>query len=155
MKSSSKFQMCHSRKNVPSFTTNSNREPIWKKIINLLMNRGQESVIITSICTKENGKPLHKGLWFPYWLPEDRLELMDLSFCGKLLLHYIDISWAPWRFKSPVNWLCIQQLAQSDRKKSNIRITGSLRGETTGDRWVPSQKANNAENVSLLWCHHG
>ena len=30
-----------------------------------------------------------------------------------------------------------------------------LWGESTGDRWFPSQRASNAENVSIWWRHHG
>ena len=30
-----------------------------------------------------------------------------------------------------------------------------LWGESTGERWIPSQRASNAENVSIWWRHHG
>ena len=29
-----------------------------------------------------------------------------------------------------------------------------LWGEFTGDRWIPRQRASNAENVSIWWRHH-
>ena len=29
-----------------------------------------------------------------------------------------------------------------------------LWGESTGDRWIPSQRASSAENVSIWWRHH-
>ena len=29
-----------------------------------------------------------------------------------------------------------------------------LWGEFTGDRWIPAQRASNAENVSIWWHHH-
>ena len=39
------------------------------------------------------------------------------------------------------------------KKTSNLRVTGFL-GEFAGDRQSPSQKASNAENVSIWWRHH-
>ena len=29
-----------------------------------------------------------------------------------------------------------------------------LWGDFTGDRWIPAQRASNAENISIWWRHH-
>ena len=41
--------------------------------------------------------------------------------------------------------------------KENIKALRlwPLWGEFTGDRWIPAQRASNAENVSIWWRHHG
>ena len=43
------------------------------------------------------------------------------------------------------------------KKTSKLRVTGLCAGNSpvTGDRWNPVQMASNAENVSILWRHHG
>ena len=33
-----------------------------------------------------------------------------------------------------------------------FRVTGPLRGETTGHRWIPLTKASDAEHWYFLWC---
>ena len=40
--------------------------------------------------------------------------------------------------------------------KENIKALRHcpLWGESIGDWWIPSQKASNAENVSIWWRHH-
>ena len=40
------------------------------------------------------------------------------------------------------------------KENSKARVTGSLWGESTGDWWTPTQRASNAENVSIWWRHH-
>ena len=37
---------------------------------------------------------------------------------------------------------------------SKLRVTGPLWGEFTGHRWIPSQRASNAENVFSWWRHY-
>ena len=40
--------------------------------------------------------------------------------------------------------------------KENIKAPRHwpLWGESTGHWWFPSQRASNAENISISWCHH-
>ena len=45
--------------------------------------------------------------------------------------------------------------ADQRKHKSKLRVTGLLWGEFTGDRWIPAEKASDAENVSIWWRHHG
>ena len=37
---------------------------------------------------------------------------------------------------------------------SKLRSTGPLWGESTSDRWFPSQRVRRAESVSMAWRHH-
>ena len=44
-------------------------------------------------------------------------------------------------FKSPANRLFVQDVVQNNRKEAlKFRITGPLRGTSTGDRWMPPSK---------------
>ena len=60
--------------------------------------------------------------------------------------------WVRWRLKS---WLFAQQFLQAQIKE-NIKAPchWPLWGKFTGGWGIPEQKANNAENVSIRWCHH-
>ena len=60
----------------------------------------------------------------------------------------------PWRPKSPASRLFTQPFIQVHIKE-NIKAPRHwpLWGEFTGDRWIPAQRANNAENVSIWWRH--
>ena len=67
-------------------------------------------------------------------------------------LHYRNITWASWHWKSPVNWLFVQfRLASS--KTSKVCRTGPLRGESTGDWWFHTHVTSNAESISMTWYH--
>ena len=63
--------------------------------------------------------------------------------------------WAQWRLKSPASRLFTQALNQAQIKE-NIKAPRHwpLWGEFNGDRWIPAQRASNAENVSIWWRHH-
>ena len=37
---------------------------------------------------------------------------------------------------------------------TSLTIVYPLCGKFTGDRWIPTQMASNAENVSIWWRHH-
>ena len=62
--------------------------------------------------------------------------------------------WARWRLKSPASWLSVQPFVQ-------VQIKQNIKGPRHWPLWVestagfPSQRANNAENVSIWWHHHG
>ena len=51
--------------------------------------------------------------------------------------------------------VCSTVYSGADQKK-NIKAPchWALCGEFTGDRWIPTQMASNAENVSIWWRHH-
>ena len=53
------------------------------------------------------------------------------------------------------SWLFVQPFVQAHTKE-NIKapIHWDLWWESTGDRGFPLQRASNAENVSIWWCHH-
>ena len=62
--------------------------------------------------------------------------------------------WVPWHLKSPASRLFTQPYVQI---KENIKAPRHrpLWGEITGRRWIPrTQRASNAENVSIWWRHH-
>ena len=64
--------------------------------------------------------------------------------------------WARWRLKSPASRLFTQPFVQAQIKE-NIKAPHHwpLCGEFTGHRWqFPTQRASNAENVSIWWRHH-
>ena len=45
--------------------------------------------------------------------------------------------------------------SSTDQRKHQLAPSHwPLWGEFTGDRWIPAQKASNAENVSIWWRHH-
>ena len=41
-----------------------------------------------------------------------------------------------------------------DQRKHQSSASLAFVRKFTGDRWFPAQKATNAENVSIWWCHH-
>ena len=63
--------------------------------------------------------------------------------------------WARWRLDSPASRLLSQPFVQTQITE-NIKALRlwPLRGKFTGHRWIPSQRASNAENVSIWWRHH-
>ena len=47
----------------------------------------------------------------------------------------------PWRLELPVNGVFVQQFGETDNNEtSKVRVTVSLRIESTGDRWFPAQR---------------
>ena len=63
--------------------------------------------------------------------------------------------WVRQRFKSPVFWLFAWPFVRPQIKENiNASRHWPLWGESTDDRWFPSQKASNAENVSIWWRYH-
>ena len=59
--------------------------------------------------------------------------------------------WARWRLNSSASPLLAQPFIQAQIKE-NI-VTGFC--ERNPHHWYPSQRASNAENVSIWWRHHG
>ena len=80
---------------------------------------------------------------FSTWLPKQRLPLQ-------------------WRHNEhdgvsnhpPHIHLLNRLFRHRSKKTSKLRVTGLLWGEFSGDRWIPAQRASNAENVSIWWRHH-
>ena len=59
---------------------------------------------------------------------------------ASIISHYWDVTWtASWDLKSPATQLFAQQIVQHD-KKSKLHISSPVRGEYTGDRWIPLPK---------------
>ena len=47
-------------------------------------------------------------------------------------------------------WYTIRMMTSSN--ENIFRVTGPLRGEFTGHRWIPLTKASDAELWYFLWC---
>ena len=96
-------------------------------------------------------------------LPESETDYINIFFKSKSLItygfcvifwpddHYSDVMMSTMAFQitgvSSV-WSTICSVADW-RFASLVFVTG-----TTGHRWIPPQRANNAENVSIWWRHH-
>ena len=65
--------------------------------------------------------------------------------------HYNDVIWARRRLKSTAPWLFTQPFIQSagQRKHKSSASLAFVTGE------FPTQRASKAENVFILWRHHG
>ena len=76
--------------------------------------------------------------------------------------------WPPYRlFHNPSQWrhnecdglsnhqfaVCLIVYSNADKKIKSPRHW-PLWGLSTGERWIPSQITNNAENISIWWRHH-
>ena len=53
-----------------------------------------------------------------------------------------------------VSIVCSTVCAGANQRKHQSSASLALWGESTADRWFPSQRASNAENVSIWWRHH-
>ena len=63
-------------------------------------------------------------------------------------VHPSDVKRAWLRLRSPRTWLFVQKLLNT-----KTALLAFLR-ESTCDWWFPSQRASNAENVSMPWRHY-
>ena len=93
-----------------------------------------------------------------YHLPLDVAVMLFILFSMLPIYHwYITMTsqWARWHLKSPALGLFTQPFIQAQIEE-NIKAPRHwpLWREFTGDRWIPTQKASNAGNVSISWCHH-
>ena len=52
-----------------------------------------------------------------------------------------------------VSIICSSVGSGEDKKTSKLRVTGLWARNWPVDGEFPAQKANNAENVSIWWCH--
>ena len=70
-------------------------------------------------------------------------------------LHYNDVIMGPWRFKSPPSPLFTQPFIQAQIKENiKLRITGLCAGNSPVTGEFPTQRASNAEHVSIWRRHH-
>ena len=66
-------------------------------------------------------------------------------------VHYGDLTWELYCLKSLDIRLFVQQLVQV-KNKENIKLTSKGNALVIGG--FPAWRAGNADNTSLLWCHH-
>ena len=81
--------------------------------------------------------------------------------CHNALL-YSDVTTVQWRHNNhqasqiTCTRLFVQACVQVNMEENTkARVSGPLWGESTGDRWIPSQRASNAKKVSIEWRHYG
>ena len=99
-----------------------------------------------------------------YWCP-----VVQLSGCScarplykwplynwPLEQHYSDVIMSAWWASQMVSLMLFTQPFIQAQIKENIKALRHwpLWGEFTGDRWNPTQRASNAENVSIWWRHN-
>ena len=80
-----------------------------------------------------------------------------------------DVCWWPWCISllwrhngrdgvsnhQPHDCLLNRLFKHRSKKTSKLRVTGlCVRGEFTGDRWIPRTKGSNAKKVFIWWLHH-
>ena len=109
---------------------------------------------------------IHSGISYtgettPYWIRalDSNFVFVILADALVLGLHcsgrsqniIVTSKWAHWRLKSPAFRLFAQPSVQAQIKEN---IKTPRRRETTCHRWLPSKRANNAENVCIWWRHH-
>ena len=82
------------------------------------------------------------------WLWDDRILLCAIS-----CFHYSDVIMSA--MASQITSLAIVYSTVMQTKE-NFKAPRHwpLWQEFTGDRWIPAQKASNAENISIWWRHH-
>ena len=112
------------------------------------LHKGQwrGALMFSFICARINGW-INNGWWFetplcPLW------RHCNDTPCS-------DITWASRRLKSPVTWLLAQDHVQANTKATpKPRITSPFcEGNPPLTGLFPSQRVNNAENVSMSWRH--
>ena len=85
--------------------------------------------------------------------PKHKAEVLPLYIrCTTLQLHYIYVIMSATA--SQITSLTIvYSTVHSDADERKLQSSASL-AFGTGDRWLPAQRASNAENVSTWWRHH-
>ena len=70
------------------------------------------------------------------------------------ITHYSDVMMSVMAFQiTSVSIVCSAVCSGADQAKHQSSRHWPLWGESTGDRWFPSQRASNTENVSIWWCY--
>ena len=76
----------------------------------------------------------------------------------RVLLITVTSTWTRWNLKSPASRLFAQPFVQAQMKKkpktSKLHVTGLCEGNSPVTGEFPAQRASNAENASIWWCHH-
>ena len=90
-------------------------------------------------------KGYEKTLSPHYSLPQDANS--------SLLCHYSDVIMGPSNHQ-PHDCLLNHLFGRRSKKTSKLRVTGLCVGNSPGTGEFPTQRASNAENVSISWRHH-
>ena len=95
------------------------------------------------------------------------LQWMETAPCHELTTNYcqlvVAINVLQWRHNErdgvsnhqPHDCLLNGLFRRRSKKTSKLRVTGLCAGNSPVTGEFPAQRANNAENISIWWCHHG
>ena len=108
-------------------------------------------------------KGTHRGLPTQRASNEENVPLDDVIIVSRLMGHLhgctSTLQWRyneQWRLKSPTYRLFAQPFVQAHIEQNIIlRVTGLCERNPLVTGGFPSQRASNAEKVSIWWRHHG
>ena len=109
----------------------------------------------------------HKLCKFYLWKHEYYWKLIDMPSLSVAFLY--DCVWTcdhfslQWRRNQHhgvsnhrrLNCLLNRLFKRRSKKTSKLRVTGLCKSNSPVTGEFPTQRASNAENVSIWWCHHG
>ena len=87
------------------------------------------------------------------WTPQGLLSLIVLCFWRRGSTPTSNI-YQDYLIHQPLDCLFSSIHRLTSEEKSKFHITGPLGGESTGNWWFLSQRASDAESVSISWRHH-
>ena len=112
-----------------------------------------------------DGASIHcKTCWAPYITLPDGLGHVILSFSqidyGKIFIAVRSLQLNHNEHNGISNHWCLSCLLNClfslrSKKTSKHHVTGLCEGNSLVTGEFPTQRASNAENVSIWWCHHG
>ena len=77
--------------------------------------------------------------------------IMLIAISKGVPIHYTNITWGLGRPKSSADRLFVEHLVPVKNKEIKFRITGSLRGETNGNRCIHLTKARSSPNSVYMY----
>ena len=101
---------------------------------------------IISLCRGVARKPMNLP-----WLCKIHLTQQCVDdVWHNLLLHCNSATWYSWHLKSTATWLLLLQIVWTNiTEVSKVHSIEHFWGESVDNRWFPSQRASNAESVSM------
>ena len=117
-----------------------------------------ESIAAKQIIGPLWGKPLMTATWIPCTICRVCLHVITSSWNAQFKTTVITLmsKWARWRLKSPASRLFTQVFIQVQIKE-NIKAPRHwpLCGNSPVTGEFPTQRASDANNISIWWCHRG
>ena len=89
----------------------------------------------------------------PLWTNFGKI-IIEIYIC--LLMHYNDVLMGAMVSQIARRTIVYSTVySGADQRNTKAPRHWPLWGEFTGDRWIPAQRASNAEIFSIWWRHHG